>query len=95
MPRYIDIEPEIQELQSVLDERKDDANSTVHYTFKLVLRKLKSIPTADVAPRAEVAREIFEEIDNLIKEYVKGDIDGNTIVVKLYMLKKKYTEEVK
>ena len=74
MPRYIDIEPEIQELQSVLDERKDDVNSTVHYTFRLVLRKLKCIPAADVAPRAEVAREIFEEIEKVLeREYTEID----------------------
>ena len=54
MARYVDLEPEIQELESVLNERKDDLNSVVYYIFQIVLKKLKSIPTADVAPRAEV-----------------------------------------
>lgn len=48
MARYIDIEPEIQELHAVLNERIDDRHSTTYYTFEKVLEKLKSIPTADV-----------------------------------------------
>ena len=51
------------------------------------------IPTADVAPRAEVAREIFEEINDIKKEYASGDIDGNELYIRLYQLEKKYTEE--
>lgn len=49
-------------------------------------------PTADVAPRAEVAREIFEEINAIKKEYASGDIDGNELYIRLYQLEKKYTE---
>ena len=49
-------------------------------------------PTADVAPRAELAREIFEEIAQIKKEYASGDIDGDTLYVRLYLLEKKYTE---
>lgn len=30
---------------------------------------IDEVPTADVAPRAEVAREIFEEIENLMREW--------------------------
>jgi hypothetical protein len=43
--------------------------------------------------KAEVAREIFEEINTIKKEYASGDIDGNELYVRLYMLEKKYTEE--
>ena len=62
----------------------------------------------DVVPRAEVenyaewsglkqakqdaAREIFAEINAIKKEYASGDIDGNELYVRLYMLEKKYTE---
>ena len=42
--------------------------------------------------RYEVAREIFEKINELKKQYASGDIDGNTLYVQLYMLEKKYTE---
>jgi hypothetical protein len=43
--------------------------------------------------KAEVAREIFEEIDAIKKEYARGNIDGNELYIHLYRLEKKYTEE--
>lgn len=70
---------------------------------------IDDMPAADVVPRAEVenyaewsglkqakqdvAREIFAEINAIKKEYASGDIDGNEMYVRLYMLEKKYTEE--
>ena len=42
--------------------------------------------------KAEVSREIFEEIGQIKKEYASGDIDGNELYVRLYLLEKKYTE---
>ena len=41
---------------------------------------------------AEVAREIFGEIGKIKKEYASGDIDDKELYLRLYMLKKKYTE---
>ena len=41
---------------------------------------------------AELAREIFEEIAQIKKEYASGDIDGNTLCAMLHLLEKKYTE---
>ena len=52
----------------------------------------EEFPTADVAPRAEVAKQIFEEINAIKKEYASGDIDGNELYIRLYQLEKKYTE---
>lgn len=43
--------------------------------------------------KQDVAREIFAEINAIKKEYASGDIDGNELYVRLYMLEKKYTEE--
>lgn len=40
-----------------------------------------------------VAKEIFEEIEEIKKEYASGDIDGNELYVRLHLLEKKYTEE--
>lgn len=56
------------------------------------LHMIANAPTADVAPKSEVAREIFEEIEKIKKEYASGDIDGNELYVRLYLLEKKYTE---
>ena len=52
---------------------------------------VEEAPPADVAPKSEVAREIFEEISQIKKEYASGDIDGNELYVRLYLLEKKYT----
>jgi hypothetical protein len=38
-----------------------------------------------------LAREIFEEIAQIKKEYASGDIDGDTLYARLYILEKKYT----
>ena len=43
--------------------------------------------------KQDVAREIFAEINAIKKEYAAGDIDGNELYIRLYMLEKKYTEE--
>ena len=42
--------------------------------------------------KAEVAKQIFEEINAIKKEYASGDIDGNEVYIRLYQLEKKYTE---
>lgn len=42
-----------------------------------------------------VAREIFEDIDLNLEDYIRGDIRGNAMVARLYSLKKKYTEVTK
>ena len=42
--------------------------------------------------KAEVAREIFDDINAIRKEYLSGDIDGNELYIRLYQLEKKYTE---
>ena len=62
---------------------------------------IEKIPTADVAPRVEVAREIFEEIFNIIKAYEfdaliaqesYGVFQVRNFGAEILRLKKKYTE---
>lgn len=48
--------------------------------------------TADVVPRAEVAKEIFEEIDKAIKEHSQGYCCDWYLYELIDKLKKKYTE---
>ena len=61
-----------------------------------VIKSVKEAPTADVAPRAEVAREIFEEIESLLIRYTfednYGDYISTTITDEFAELEKKYTE---
>lgn len=53
---------------------------------------INSIRTADVAPRAEVAREIFEEIENSDSLIIAGLKHYIICERELAELKKKYTE---
>ena len=43
--------------------------------------------------RSEVAREIFEEIEELRLEFLTEKITGADLIVKLFLLKKKYAGE--
>ena len=57
---------------------------------------IRDVPTADVVPKSEVAREIFEEIE----KNECHDISGKTTMYMLFAeefaeLKKKYTEDKK
>ena len=60
-------------------------------TLECVERAIRNAPTADVAPKSEVAREIFEEIEKVACVY---KLDGDFYIDNgLYAeLKKKYTE---
>lgn len=53
MPRYIDIEQEIEQMQTTLNERAG-TSEFADYVFNLFIEKLKNAPTADVVPRSEV-----------------------------------------
>lgn len=71
MPRYIDADK--------LNKKKKYLFQTQGMPFPksewfIKADDLFSAPTADVVPRAEVAREIFEEIDKII---VSDEIDSD------------------
>lgn len=53
MPRYIDAEKEIEEIESVLDEKREEGfgeDDPAFYTLMRFAKKLRNAPTADVAP---------------------------------------------
>ena len=50
------------------------------------------MPTADVVPKSEVAREIILDVDTLICCHANGDIDDKNLYILFDELKKKYTE---
>ena len=79
--------------QTLLDMRDKDMNGI--YDLTDLEEYLAGIPTADVAPRAEVARQIILEIDELICCHANGDIDDKRLYILFDELKKKYTEEQK
>ena len=67
MARYIDADLEVSKYVTVWDcDCSEFGKQTV-----MAVDDLHYLPTADVAPRAEVAREIFEEI----KDQLRGIFD--------------------
>ena len=53
MAKYIDIDHEIQEMQQVIEIRKNShtfENDIAAYAFKSIIEKFQSLPPADVAP---------------------------------------------
>ncbi len=85
MARYIDADALTAEFKRLtLGE-----NSLIERMFADgVYAVIETFPTADVAPRAEAAREIFEELDKKIFNHIP---DLHTIEI-YTELKKKYTE---
>ena len=66
----------------------------IENAYNRAIRKVnKNAITAIQKAKQEFAREIFEEIGQIKKEYASGDIDGNELYVRLYLLEKKYTED--
>lgn len=93
MPRYIDlielekritenIKPETLEERALLEWCKDEC-----------IRQAYCLPIADVAPKSEVAKEIFAEIGVLIRRHLNdaGYIFGD-FVYDVIELEKKYKE---
>ena len=90
MARYINADELKERLEDFSKWCRDGRKQGVDFVLDC---PLPNMPNADVAPRAELAREIFEEIAQIKKEYASGDIGGDTLYAMLYLLEKKYTED--
>ena len=81
MARYIDAEKLIEHIKN-MPWKMDSASEITKFIFILTVEEA---PTADVAPKSEVAREIFEEMIGLLSMRMG-------IKEVIAELKKKYTE---
>jgi len=100
MARYIDADKAhegIEAIQTSLesnDDREWRKNKPYYKGLAWARGVINETPTADVVPRAEVAREIFEEIE----KYMMDSVDVTHTAYKTIgtstfaILKKKYTE---
>lgn len=90
MARYIDADKLCKELTDMARYQDPYKQSTILG----VVGTIKNTRTANVAPRAEVAREIFEEIENIIDK--RTSFNGNIYALLLKRdfaeLKNKYAE---
>lgn len=89
MPRYIDADLLIETMQKRYDEICDTYGHHDLYAsgYDDAVDAVDNSPAADVAPRAEVAREIFGEIEKL-HLHITNEFD----LSRYEELKKKYTE---
>ena len=103
MARYIDADKlleQVNSLEQLARKRVYDTptNSPAYERYSTQYRErekmlsiIKAQPTADVAPKDEVAREIFEEIEKVVNYALCVDITDWSAYTEL---KKKYTEDV-
>lgn len=98
MARYIDADALIKKIfpYDVVDKKCYTINA------KMIYEAIQKAPTADVAPKSEVAREIITDVLNIIRNYsydtlvAKSNCCNMTVIYigeEILKLKKKYTEE--
>ena len=90
MARYIDAD---ELYRRVKRKTNPYGKPTLDYESGVkVLEMIEQEPTADVVPKSELAREIFEEIEQWL-----GNYNGCRVITyeKFDELKKKYTEDEK
>ena len=92
MPRYIDADKVMEEIDRI------GGHNLCEWETIGVKALIDRQPTADVAPKSEVASTVIDEFADLVTKYVK-DRDlylvcfKNAIAYAKDKLKKKYTEE--
>ena len=103
MARYIDADRFKSNLEKAM-EKMHLVCGVKGVDVGAVIVALDRQPTADVVPKSEIAREIFEEIDKILNESRQGEYskefgflnrvsyNGYVLGKGLAELKKKYTE---
>ena len=88
MARYIDAD-------ALLKNINTNPAEALNERCAQILEAILYAPTADVAPRAEVAREIFEEIRKigLVTRVISSGNIIYDVTAEYTALQKKYTEE--
>ena len=87
MARYIDADALMEKLLSRLKDGE--------VLYRISPQEIDDAPTADVVPKSEVAREIFEQVDGITDLFAKGLVGELEFYDMLAELKKKYTEDQK
>ena len=78
-------------LADILDEKIHNTSQPAQTALSHFERMVNRQPTADVVPKSEVEREIFDEIEAIIRKY--DERPKYQLMLDLAELKKKYTED--
>ena len=96
MARYIDANALVRTMTLQANRTALGEIAPPDLSYNEMLEIIADAPTADVAPKSEVAREIFEEIEKILSSYKilpVPPMDFQIISLNdLAELKKKYTE---
>lgn len=93
MARYIDADALYIYFDACIKHAEMEGLYNIANVYERCLRIVKNAPTADVAPMAEVAREIFEEIQKMLDRcWLMDDYGMTDMMIDVAELKKKYTE---
>ena len=87
-----DVDETLEDLLTEFDEFGMQPTILVPDPEGMAIKWKRELECAIGRLKAEVAREIFGEINAIKKEYASGDIDDNEFYIRLYQLEKKYTE---
>jgi hypothetical protein len=82
-------------LYNNVEEKYEVAKGEARSAYSDVLDTICEMPRADVVPKSEVAREIFEEIEKLAIRRMIPDVAliDDRLITDIAELKKKYTGE--
>lgn len=69
MARYVDADAMSIYFDALIKHAETEGLYNMAHVYERCLRIVKDAPTADVAPMAEVAREIFEKIRNILNKH--------------------------
>ena len=95
MPKYIDADALVERIKEVYCKDCDNYNEIRCRACGTgdAIMQIDGEPTSDVAPRAEVARAMLKDVDNLLwRHKMRGIVNLDLIHNDIDKLKKKYTE---
>jgi hypothetical protein len=101
MARYIDADSVHKFVEQKVAEGKDGWSNGVPYEWEYALAVIDMQPTADVAPKSEVVREIFKDIFAVFRGYEFDALVSNrsccvfrfrNFMVDILKIKDKHTE---
>ena len=78
---------------ALLESIRSGEGTNEHKIFAALC--VSNAPAADVAPRSEVVKEIFDELGDYAADFAEGRIDGDQFLQAFYNVKAKHVDVVR